>query len=781
MELATQEERMMQIETSLGEDYLLINKLTASEGLSKLFNFEVELLHDEGEDSGYEPTLIEAGEILGQAVEITLRQGDGTRRTFHGIVNQFSQGRREHRFSYYYATIVPAVWVLTQRQRSRIFQQQSVPEILREVLAGFEVRYEQQGEFAARNYCVQYRETDYDFIARLMEEEGLYYYFQHGDGTHRMIIGNQSQSNHDCPSKNEIHYSLVVEDEEDFVGSIGMWNVDYRLQTGKYTLRDYHFQTPHKSLEGIAPAVVKVGANDQLEVYDYPGGYARKYDGLDQGGGGRAADLQNMETDRERTVKLRMQELDAQYRVIRGLADTCALTAGHRFKLLAHPQSEYNTQYVLTEVTHEVEQTPTYQTQEKLSKSYANSFTCIRYTTPYRPEQITPKPKVAGSQTAVVVGPSGEEIFTDKYGRVKVQFHWDREGQANESSSCWVRVSQPWAGKNWGMMFIPRVGMEVIVDFLEGDPDQPIITGCVYNSEQMPPYQLPDEKTKSTAKTMSTPGGQGFNEIRFEDKKGEEQVFIHGEKDLDVRIKNDRREWTGKDQHLVVKNDRREKIEQDTHLLVGRNQIEEIKGNKHLHVKGEEAIKIDGGLSIAVTGSTSFKSDAGHTSTTGANYYIQGANVVIEGMTGLTIKVGGSFITLNPGGVFVSGPMVMLNSGGAALSGSTGSLTPPQAPAVADNADDAKPGSKTKLERLSAARKEKRHKEDEDKKSWVKIKLVDEAGKPVPGVRYRVTTPGGRVASGSLNKEGKAEVKGIDPGNCQITFPDLDQAAWEEN
>ena len=659
MELATQEERMMQIETSLGEDYLLINKLTASEGLSKLFNFEVELLHDEGEDSGYEPTLIEAGEILGQAVEITLRQGDGTRRTFHGIVNQFSQGRREHRFSYYYATIVPAVWVLTQRQRSRIFQQQSVPEILREVLAGFEVRYEQQGEFAARNYCVQYRETDYDFIARLMEEEGLYYYFQHGDGTHRMIIGNQSQSNHDCPSKNEIHYSLVVEDEEDFVGSIGMWNVDYRLQTGKYTLRDYHFQTPHKSLEGIAPAVVKVGANDQLEVYDYPGGYARKYDGLDQGGGGRAADLQNMETDRERTVKLRMQELDAQYRVIRGLADTCALTAGHRFKLLAHPQSEYNTQYVLTEVTHEVEQTPTYQTQEKLSKSYANSFTCIRYTTPYRPEQITPKPKVAGSQTAVVVGPSGEEIFTDKYGRVKVQFHWDREGKLDASSSCWVRVSQPWAGRSWGSICIPRIGQEVIIDFLEGDPDQPIITGCVYNAEQMPPYELPNNAHTMGFKSNSTKGGGGYNEIVIVDDKTNEMIRLHAQKDMDTTVRNDDRRIVYRNRDVAVKGWQKEEVTKDmtttvtegnqTNTVKAGNQTNTTAAGSHLNTAAVEnamTVGSDGEAGCAVQGSITIKNDG---------------TIAIDAITKITLSVGASSITIEPGNIIISSPLVDIN------------------------------------------------------------------------------------------------------------------------
>ena len=774
--------RMMQIVTPFEEDYLLINRLEGEEGLSRLYSFELELLHDEGESSGHDPTIIESQKIVGKEIEVTVTQRDQTSRTFHGIVNQFSQGNRDGRFSYYYVTIVPAVWVLTQRHQSRIFQQMTVPDILKDILGEFDVLYELQGEFKQRNYCVQYRETDFDFISRLMEEEGIYYYFKHEGGTHQMVVANVSQSNVDCPSKSEIECFLEVSSEEDWISSIGTWRLDYRLQTKKFTFWDFNFQMPKKNLSSTTQSLIGVGSTDKMEFYDYPGGYSRKYDGIDKGGSDQPAELQNVFPDAEKTAKNRMEELDAQHRVISGLSDCCSLTAGHRFKLLNHPRSSFNTQYVLTYVKHEIEQSPDYETDEENLRAYGNSFNCLLYTTPYRPEQTIPKPLVRGSQTAVVVGPAGEEIYTDKYGRVKVQFFWDREGEMNESSSCWVRVGQSWAGKNWGTMFIPRIGMEVIVDFLEGDPDQPIITGCVYNAESMPPYTLPDEKTKMTIKSDSSLGGQGWNEFRFEDKKGHEQIFIHGEKDLDERIKNDSREWVGHDRHLVVKNDRREKIDQNTHLIVGANQIEEIKGDKHLHVKGEEAIKIDGGLSIEVSGSTTTKLTGGHNSETGAGYHIKGKTVVIEGELGVTIKCGGNHVTVSPAGVAIVGnPLVLINSGGQALTPAPSKLTPPQAPAVADNADDDKPGSKTKLERTSEGRKEKRHKEDETKKSWIAIKFINEAGEPVPGIRYRITTPGGRrVASGNTNKEGKAMVKCIDPGNCEITFPDLDKDALKE-
>ncbi|MGI9034513.1 MAG: type VI secretion system Vgr family protein [Pyrinomonadaceae bacterium] len=775
----TQADRMMQIRTPFDDDYLLINKLTAAEAISTLFNFEVELLREEAE-SGYQPTIVDVQKIIGQEVEITITQRDETTRTFHGIVNQFSQGNRDIRFSYYYATIVPAIWVLTQRHNSRIFQQMSVPDILEEILGDFNVKYEQQGTFKPRNYCVQYRETDFAFISRLMEEEGLYYFFKHGDGTHQMVIGNTPQSNLDCPSKSKIQFFLEVSDQEDWVSSIGTWRVEHRLQTGKVAFWDHNFQTPKKNYEAIQPAAVSIGGNDNLEFYDYPGGYGRKYDGIDKSGGEQSAELANIDDDKSKTAKTRMEELNAQYKIINGISDCCSLTAGHRFELLDHPNGDFNKQYVLTSVTHEIEQSPDYETDEEVSRSFGNSFNCIEYVVPFRPEQVTPKPVVRGSQTAVVVGQAGEEIFTDKYGRVKVQFFWDREGQANESSSCWIRVAQSWAGNRWGMMFIPRLGMEVIVDFIEGDPDQPIITGCVYNADTMPPYQLPDEKTKMAIKSDSSIGGGGFNEIRFEDKKGSEQVFIHGEKDIDIRNKNDRREYVGNDHHFIVHNDRREKIEADQHHIVKGDQREKIEKNRSLKIEGEDKIAVSKDYSLKVTGDIKENSSNRYAEAGQTIYIKAGMNLVLEAGVQVTLKGAGGFVSVGPSGVTIQGTMVLINSGGSAGSASMQSPAAPEEPKVADAADDAKPGSKMSLEKRSAARKEKKHKEDKTKKSWIKIKLVDEAGKPVQGKAYRITTPNGRVASGTTDKEGAAHVKGIDPGSCQVTFPELDKDAWEE-
>ena len=326
------------------------------------------------------------------------------------------------------------------------------------------------------------------------------------------------------------------------------------------------------------------------------------------------------------------------------------------------------------------------------------SFSSINAEEQFRSARITPKPIISGPQTATVVGKSGEEIWTDEYGRVKVQFHWDRYGEKNENSSCWIRVAQAWAGKQWGAIYIPRIGQEVIAEFLEGDPDRPIITGRVYNADAMPPYDLPGEKTKSTLKSSSSKGGDGFNEFRFEDKKGEEQIFIHGERNQDVRIKNDSYEWIGNDRHLIVKKDRFEKIEKNAHLKVEEDQREQVDGDKHQKVQGDHNQKVQGTLSVAVDRDIQEKAGMKHALNAGMEIHLKaGMNVVIEAGVRLTLKVGGNFIDISPAGLFLKGTMVMINSGGAAGSGSGASPDSPQSPEDAKEADNAEAGEVTEV------------------------------------------------------------------------------------
>jgi len=678
----TQDGRLLAINTPLGKDFLLLNKIKGTEGLSELYSFNVDLLHEEN-DLGYEPTVVDPKLLIGQGVHITIDQRDGTLREITGIVSEFEQGARNTRFSFYSARVVPHVWILTQKFESRIFQNISVPDILRSVFAGFEISWEVQGHMPQRDYCVQYRESDFDFASRLMEEEGIYYYFEHDKGRHKMIIANTPQSHRDCPSKHEIPFFInVTRSEEDYISSIDTWFTAHKLKTGKVTLWDYNFQLPTRKLDHTEISRFELGDNKKLELYDYPGGYARKYDGIDTSGQPQDSALNEVETDKQLTVRTRMESLDGEVRVISGRGDCSAMTAGFRFSLTQHPNPADNGLHVITSITHEAEQNPTYVSNDHSERPYVNAFSCIAIGAgkpAFRPPWKTRKPVIHGSQTAVVVGPAGEEIFTDKYGRVKVQFHWDREGQLDEGSACWVRVSQPWAGNKWGGIFLPRGGMEVVVQFMDGDPDCPLITGTVYNPLAMPPYTLPDEKTKSTFKSRSTKGGGGFNEFRFEDKKGSEQVFIHAEKNQDVRVKNDSLEFVGRDRHLMVDQDQFELIKKDKNL--------EIKGDHNEKVGG--SISISAGMDIEEKAATKFAVDAGT-----EIHLKSGTTLTLETSASLTLKVGGNFININPGGIFISGTMVMLNSGGAAGSGSGSNPHPPK---QSKEADTAEPGTTPQL------------------------------------------------------------------------------------
>lgn len=671
----TQEGRLLKVATPLAEDFLLIKRIRSREALSQLFRFDLELLHEE-EEEGTEATLVDPQSILGQSMTVVASQADGAERHFNGICVDFTQGNRNTRFSKYQASLVPKVWLLTQVSQSRIFQNLSVPDILRKVFDGFEFVMEVQGTLQPRNYCVQYRETDWNFASRLMEEEGIFFYFEHTSTSHKMIIANSPSSHRECPSKTSIPFirDISVEAEE-WAGSVFTWRSANRLRAGKFSLRDHNFELPTNNQETEQLSRFNIGGNQNLEIYDYPGEFAKRFDGIASGGGEQAVELQKIFDDRQRTVTIRQQELDVAYKSSYGSSNCCALTAGYRFELTSHPTSENNRNHILVSVETEAVQSPGYISDDTISNSYNVTFSSIPQgegQAPFRPMRRAEKPVVQGSQTATVVGPAGEEIFTDKYGRVKVQFRWDREGQANASSSCWIRVVQTWAGKKWGTMFIPRIGMEVVVDFLEGDPDQPIITGCVYNAETMPPYTLPDEKTKSTIKTDSSKGGNGFNELRFEDKKGSEQIFIHAEKDKDIRVKNDLKELIKHDRHLIIEND----------------QYEQVKKDKHLQVTGDHNEKIGGTMSLNVGSDLQEKVSQNYALDAGTEVHIKaGMKAVIEAGTQLTLKVGGNFIDINSAGVTIKGTMVLINSGGAAGSGSGSSPDAPKDPKEADTAD----------------------------------------------------------------------------------------------
>ena len=621
-----QADRPLTIDTPLGKDKVLLIGLSGREGVSRLFGFQLDLMAEKGTDVAFD-------KLLGQKVTAHLSMPKGVKRHFNGRCVRISQGEQDvgkETFISYRMEIVPDFWMLTRKAQSRIFQQLSVPDILKKVLVGLDVTYEIQGTFHPRDFCVQYRETDFNFACRLMEEEGIYYFFKHTDGNHTMVVANTPQSHPDVPGPTQIIYEDVsggFRDED----RIYDWEKVQEWRSGKYTLWDHSFELPHKHLEtekliqdsvtvGKASHKLKVSGNDKFEVYDWPGEYAQRFDGVDPGGGDQPGELQHIFEDNKRTVEIRMQEEALGSLLIQGGSNCRHFMAGHKFSLQRHFSGEGGP-YVLTSVQHTARGSGDYRGSRTGKFEYRNEFTCIPQALPFRPPRTTPKPVVHGTQSAVVVGPAGEEIFTDKYSRVKVQFHWDREGKNDSKSSCWIRVGTPWAGKQWGMIHIPRIGQEVIVDFLEGDPDQPIIIGSVYNADMMPPYGLPGNKTQSGIKSRSSLKGDpsNFNEFRFEDKKGSEQVFLHAERNQDIEVEKDETHWVGHDRTKTIDHDEQDHIKNDWTIKVDNKRDATIASTDTETVGSSQTIKIGSDQSQTIGGSQTEKIAQSQSATIGIN------------------------------------------------------------------------------------------------------------------------------------------------------------------
>src|SRR5664279_4354417 len=663
----TQENRLIAIDTPLGKDVLLLQGFSGHEGISRLFSFHLDLLSLK--DS------ISFRDIVGQNVTIEIRLANNGLRYLNGFVSRFAQSGSEERFTHYQMEVVPWLWFLTRNADCRIFQNQSIPYIIQEVFKdrGFQdFKPSLTGTYEPREYCVQYRETDFNFVSRLMEQYGIFYFFQHENGKHTLVLADSPGAYQPCPGQPSARYALVAGglDAEDTVTA---WQMEQELRTGKYSLTDYNFETPSTSLLSGEPTVAKVGKNGDYEIYDYPGEYLKHSQG-------------------DSLTKIRMQEEEAGHLVVSGSGVCRAFTSGYKFDLKDHYRADMNDSYLLTEVQHVASVGSSYTSAEGGSgEHYSNHFTCIPSSVPFRPARITPKPFVQGPQTALVVGKSGEEIWVDKYGRVKVQFYWDRQGKKDENSSCWIRVSQNWAGKNWGAMWIPRMGQEVIVDFLEGDPDRPLITGRVYNAEQIVPYPLPDNQTVSTLKSRSSKGGASanYNEIRFEDKKGSEQIFVNAEKDMDQRVENDSREYVKNDRHLIVHANQHELVDADKHGHVKGKHFEAIDGDMSLKVGGDVKEKVSGNASLQVGQSMNEKVGQTWAKEAGQTVHIKaGMTLILEAGMQLSLKGPGGFVDIGPAGVTIQGTMVLINSGGAAGSAPDASPQDPAAPKDPDTADD---------------------------------------------------------------------------------------------
>jgi type VI secretion system secreted protein VgrG len=572
---------------------LLVVRFSLSEGVSIPYELSVELACDDE---------VKMDDALGKEGILTIT-GEGGDRIVHGVVDRFEHTGNRGRFALYNARVVPHLRLLSLEQDCKIFQNKSVPDIVKQVLQDsglpadrFDFRLKES--YPPVEYCVQYRETDFDFVSRMLEEEGIFYFFEHSDKKHLLVFADGPVAYKEIAGESGVTYNFsqgMAPSEE----CVYRFAFSRQVRSGKMTRRDYNFEKPGLDLKKEEQAKV----HKKLEVYDYPGRY--------------------VEPDRGKQLsKVRLEESMTYYETAEGESTCVRLVPGFKFSLTDHEHGGYNQDYFLTKMVTRGEQPQSLQETAGSGGtefSYSSRFTAIPASVPFRPARVTPRPRVEGIQTATVTGPKGEEIYTDKYGRVKVKFHWDRETAQDEKSSCWVRVSSTFAGSQYGAILTPRIGHEVVVDFLEGDPDRPLITGSVYNADRMPPYDLPAEKTKSTTKTDSSLGGGGFNELRFEDKKGDEEIFLHGQKNWVISILNDKTMTVGHDETSKIDNDRKETVDGNETVQIGKNRNNEVGGDEKIVITGNRTRNVDGDekVSIGKTRTKDVRSD--ETITVGSN------------------------------------------------------------------------------------------------------------------------------------------------------------------
>ena len=669
---------LLEAGTPLGDGVLLLHKMSGHEELGRLPEFQLEFVSKRGD--------IRPEEILGKNITWLVRKKDDKPRYFNGFVTAFAEAGEgsvagfdeQLKHGYYYrASVSSWLWFLTRASNCRIFQNLDVLEIAEKVFEAYPFanlkKIQLRKDYPKREFNVQYRETDFNFVCRLFEQEGIYFAHEYDNARCSLVLMDSLSAHTNLPG-------VTVPFSEDGAQSdcITHWWVNREIQPGKYSLGDFNFHTSRDPMTGEGlPETAKEHDLARFEYYDFPGEFEKLAEG-------------------NAYARMRLQELHAQYERYTGSGNVREVAPGQLLTLQDHTRSQYNTRYMVTAVSYSAS------VGAHASGGSGNDFQCeiaaISSKTIFRPARLTPKPIVQGPQTAIVVGEKGEEIYTDKegLGRIKVQFHWDRYSKADENSSCWVRVAQPIAGSGWGFLGLPRVGHEVVVEFLEGDPDDPIVTGSVYNDQAKPGYGLPTQKTRTGWKSHSSKGGSSanFNEFTFEDKKGEEDIYIHAEKDKTTRAKNDQVKWIGNEDHLIIKKDAFEKREGDHHITLKGDRNEKLEeGSLSFEIaKGDVLGKVKNKLAYDVGTEIHLKS---------------GTTIVIESGSKLSLVVGSSHVTLEQSKVTIQGPqvaikgdgmieidaaMTKINSGVGAGSKATGSGASPGAPKPPREAGTSKGG-----------------------------------------------------------------------------------------
>jgi type VI secretion system secreted protein VgrG len=603
--------------TPLAPEDLVFCALTGDEELSRLFDFHLELRSPRPD--------LDFDALIGQSFTVEIDLPDGESRYLNGQCAHFAATGKSGRWYHYEAQLRPWLWYATRRSDCKIFQHLSAPQIVKEVLARYPypIKDKLSGQYREWDYCVQYRESDFNFVSRLMEHEGIYYYFEHSEGEHALVLCDDTSPLLPFPGYETIPFwgpDNGQSDDEHFE----TWLISRTVDTGAFVAQDYNFEKPFADLT-TTRAIDRKHAQAGHEAFDYPGGYTHPDDG-------------------ERYAKVRIQQMHSEHEVALATGPVRGAAPGNLFTLAYHPREDQNREYQITQVSYVL-----------IGNSYeadgsSNSHSCqfrikaLPTTETYRPRSETPKPRTMGPETALVVGPRGEEIYTDQYGRVKVQFPWDRYGKKNESSSCWIRVASSWAGTGFGMVQVPRIGQEVIVDYLGGDPDRPVITGSVFNAEQMPPWRLPGAMTQSgiLSRSLDKSDRECANALRFEDKKGEEELWLHAERDQRIEVENDESHSVGGNRSITVGGAHSETIKKNATLTVS---------------EGDHCTTVSQGVQ------TNTVSQGTHTNTVKGDITVesQSGKYTLTAATEITLKVGGSSIVMAPGHITLKSAKIDLN------------------------------------------------------------------------------------------------------------------------
>jgi type VI secretion system secreted protein VgrG len=658
--------RIAHVSCALGKNALVLWRMRGREALGRLAQWDLELLADQSN--------LDIATMLGSDFSLSLEiPGDGARE-YNGIVTAFELARpastQPNRPALYRATVRPRLWLLTRASHCRFFHQMTVPAIIGKVLADYHIDFENKcsAAYPSLEHCAQYRETDFDFVSRLAEREGIYYFIEHRGGTHRMILTDSSQVHESAPHGATLRFrpQPAAPHEHEWVYA---WSAGGEVATGIVETNDYDFEKPSQSAqEGL------VARARRSEPFD-KAVYAMQEHGLGY----------TRHEDAERFARAHVDAHQAGNVFVSARATARGIWPGGVVRLTGHPLDVQNREHLVVAAEYALNSDDYLSTLDARDRPpvFDCAFRALPRDAGFRAARSTPRACVAGPQTAVVVGPKGEEIHTDKYGRIKVQFHWEQLGptEARESlQRCWVRVAQPWAGKGYGAFFLPRIGQEVLVHFIEGDPDQPLVIGSVYNAAQTTPYELPAKMARTTLRSNSTKGGNGFNEMRFDDTKDTEQLFFHAERDLETWVKHDALTRIGGERHVIVEHD----------------DLARCNGSRSDAVQGGHSARIGGKYSLDVGGDTHHKSGANILVGAGVNVDVKGgANVTIEAGVTLTLKAGGNTIVLGPEGIAISaagpvsidGVVVQINCGGGG-GGAGAASASPDAPADPRQADD---------------------------------------------------------------------------------------------